>query len=66
MSVKACIPSKTILRNNTKIDLCGRDVSHGDTKKVLYMFLIACTMGVDEAVMDGLVNGGGAGMVNMA
>ena len=39
---------------------------HSDTKKVLDMFLIACTMGVDEAVMDGSVNGGGAGMANMA
>ena len=30
-----------------------------DTGKMLDMFLIACTMGVDEAVVDGLVNGGG-------
>ena len=30
------------------------------------MFLIASTMGVDEAVMDGSMNGGGASMANMA
>lgn len=30
------------------------------------MFLIACTMGVDEAMVDGSVNGGGADMVSMA
>ena len=33
---------------------------------IVDMFLIACTMGVDEAVVDGSVNGGMAGMVNMA
>lgn len=39
---------------------------HSDTKKVLDMFLIACTMGVDEAVAVGSANGGGAGMANIA
>ena len=39
---------------------------HSDTKKVLDMFLISCTMSVDEAVVDGSVNSGGAGMANMA
>ena len=33
---------------------------------ILDVFLIARTIGVDEAVVDGSVGGGGAGLANMA
>lgn len=39
---------------------------HSDRGKILHMFLIACTTSVDEAVVDGSVNGGAAGMANIA